>query len=52
MYIYIHAVNKYFGVMFVLHDSVTFLFLSGRIVSTPLTLYLGYSALLKDERIF
>lgn len=37
--------------MFVLHDFIKFLFLSGKIVSTLLTLSLGYSALLKDVRI-
>lgn len=38
--------------MFVLHVFIEFLFLSGKIVSTLLTLSLGYSALLKDVRIF
>lgn len=52
MYIYIHTVNKYFGVMFMLHDFIKFLFLSRKIVSTFLILSLGYSTLLKDMRIF
>lgn len=42
---YIYAVNKYFGVIFVLYDCIKFVFLPGKTVSTLLTLSLGYSAL-------
>lgn len=38
--------------MFALRDFIKFLFLSGKILSTISTLSLGYSALLKDVRIF